>query len=271
VSEYSFTGQFNQAISTTVDSTTNLIVFPGRSYLPSIGRFLQPDPLGLDVRGNLYAYAGNDALNRVDPLGLQGWVREVFPVSNSLTETLQVAFSAAVAKSQSTGLEASGAISALGDRTNPSGYIISPINTGTENEVNQVGQNQSMYTPGATVIANFHYHGQETGDPSVDFPSLEDFQNAQTANRTSFVIMPDGDIIALAPNPNLYGPANFTGYIWNQDTGKWDPYTGPFTQDNGNGGVNYVNADGSPYTGNLPWGTGPYWSGPNWGNSPTKK
>ncbi len=42
-----------------------------RDYDPALGRYLQPDPIGLaggDV--NLYAYVGGDAIGRVDRNGL---------------------------------------------------------------------------------------------------------------------------------------------------------------------------------------------------------
>jgi len=73
IAEYSFTGQFNQSVATTVNSATSLVVFAARTYLPNIGRFMQPDPLGLDSRLNLYTYVGNDPLNQRDPLGLADW------------------------------------------------------------------------------------------------------------------------------------------------------------------------------------------------------
>ncbi len=41
-----------------------------RWYDPEIGRFLSPDPLGFSAGdGNLYCYAGNQPMSRVDPLG----------------------------------------------------------------------------------------------------------------------------------------------------------------------------------------------------------
>ena len=44
--------------------------FRARAYDPGTGRFLQPDPSGIDGGLNLYSYASNDPINRVDLTGL---------------------------------------------------------------------------------------------------------------------------------------------------------------------------------------------------------
>ena len=41
-----------------------------RTYDPSSGRYLQPDPLGYPDGPDAYAYAGGDPVNRIDPRGL---------------------------------------------------------------------------------------------------------------------------------------------------------------------------------------------------------
>jgi RHS repeat-associated protein len=43
-----------------------------RAYAPALGRFLQPDPIGMAGGANLYGYAGNDPMNMIDPMGLLG-------------------------------------------------------------------------------------------------------------------------------------------------------------------------------------------------------
>jgi RHS repeat-associated protein len=51
------------------DSITGLVRFGARDYDPSIGRWLNKDPIRFDGGWNLYGYVGNDPINYIDPDG----------------------------------------------------------------------------------------------------------------------------------------------------------------------------------------------------------
>ena len=52
------------------DPETGLHYNYHRYYNPNTGRYLTPDPIGLEGGVNLYGYVGNDPINKKDPSGL---------------------------------------------------------------------------------------------------------------------------------------------------------------------------------------------------------
>ena len=60
---YKFTGR-------RYDPESDLYFYRARLYSPSLGRFLQTDPVGYVDGPNLYTYVSNNPANLIDPLGL---------------------------------------------------------------------------------------------------------------------------------------------------------------------------------------------------------
>jgi RHS repeat-associated protein len=71
-----------------------------RAYDPRLGRFLQPDPIGVAGGWNVFEYVGGDPANYVDPMGLQrvppGWPADpngaLFGIERGFRQEREAAF-----------------------------------------------------------------------------------------------------------------------------------------------------------------------------------
>jgi RHS repeat-associated protein len=223
---FGFTGQ-------RFDSETGLYYFKARHYSPTLGRFLQPDPIGYLNGLHLQKYASNEPLNFTDPLGLK-----TVPGSTKMTYTRrEIGLKQTIEAIGQFALTNNNEVTAV-TATYGNDYMRSAFHEGTPSGSDVKEAMGDLPFP-SNVQAIVHSHpDNELG--SMHLASRSDVEAARQLNVPNYMVGENREVYMWQPgmktgrdkNNDVYGIPVRVGHIEpNGDYKKYDkpiPVTGPF-------------------------------------------
>jgi RHS repeat-associated protein len=170
-----------------------LYYYKARFYSPVLGRFLQTDPIGTKDDQNLYAYVGNNPMNRTDPSGLLA--KEAIALTGRVGSVAMQGINEFMTGGY--GRRANEAMAA-GDYAAASGYLAAGtlygamnVATGLEGEAVKTG----ISVTDDAIRAALQGSSLQTTQSAISRPAIENYVRRLEAGEIAPAIRVDGNVI----------------------------------------------------------------------------